>query len=447
MKKKLKLWRTIYPICFLFTMVAGFFSNLLFPAKLPFLFKDIIMAVAYFFFFTSEDWQPIMKNMKRRMGNAAWITLAVFFFWGFFQIFNPLSAGLLLGVLGFKIYYFYWPLAILGYAYVNTVEDARKLIKAVILFSIPTNLFGIYQFYAGPGFLVSTFGPGFSRAVIYAHIYGAEVGESFFRIIGTFPSTGQYTHFLVINSVLCFAYLFSARKKSERIISSVAAIITFIALLMTGSRAGIIILAFCMVAYAMLSKNSRPVIVASLIVGGTLYFGFNHLGSGVTKRFNTLKDVQNIAGRSLKTPQKMFIQMIDKFPIGQGLGSASTGAKHLPGIERRTRTYVENYPAKLQVEAGLPGVILFYSFVVALMVKWRMEWFRYMGDEMRNIAVPLTAYCFVVFTVVSVSGIIDSAPIPIFLWGFIGIVAKLADLSEYQAYVAHYGEPQLEQTQ
>ena len=115
--------------------------------------------------------------------------------------------------------------------------------------------------------------------------------------------------------------------------------------------------------------------------------------------------------------------------MGRGLGSASQASRHLGGLEASTYELTENQPSKLQSETGLVGVVLFYVFVSLLLLRWFNLWLKTMDDRVYDTGVALSAYCFIQFTVAGVFFILDSPPVPIFLWTIVGMVARLSTLT------------------
>ena len=66
-----------------------------------------------------------------------------------------------------------------------------------------------------------------------------------------------------------------------------------------------------------------------------------------------------IQERTFTTTSAMFVDYLDRYPIGIGLGAASQASRYLPGLEG-TRILVENYASKLQVETGFRGASLLW---------------------------------------------------------------------------------------
>lgn len=423
-------WRLSFPIFFLFATFDGFISNLFFPAKLPLLYKDIFLVVIYFFFFVTERTGELVSQLKGQIGNTAWFCAIAFMLIGLFQIFNPASSSILVGILGFKVMFFYWPIALLAFTYIHKPDDVRKFLMMIVIFSIPINCFGLYQFFQGPRFMVQTFGPGFAQATVIAAIE-AGTGD-FVRIIGTFASSGQFSSFLVTNSAFCLGLMLTSPSLQGRVFFSGCQVLNFLTLLATGSRGWLLILILDFLIFVVISRRSRPKMMAVFFVSFSLYFGFSFLGAGVIGRYRSLQRIEMVRHRTLETTQAMFLEILGDAPLGKGLGAGSTATRHLAGVDPLAKRYlVENYLSKLQMETGIAGVLLFYIFSILLLLRIG-RWLTFFRARNFEIAESLTAYAIVHFSLVSLFNLLDSPPTPIFLWATIGILARLSRFYEME---------------
>lgn len=401
----------------------------MYPRLLPMLLRDFLILGVYIDFFGHEPIEYLIGQVRRAIGRRAWFFASLFLFIGIMEVFNPLSSRMLVGLLGFKILFFYWPLAVLAYAYAENLDKIRRLFKTIVYFSIPINLFGLYQFWKGPEYLVNTFGQGFARAIVPAFIPNLTSEELFLRIIGTFASTGQYTAFLLINVMLCFALLFSSHEKQERYICYGCAALSFLALLATGSRAGLLVLILQAAVYVLLCRHIRRAFMAVGLIALSLYFGFGLLGKAVFMRFESVGDIQMIRNRTTETTMAMFLETLDKYPLGRGLGTASQPARHLVGEDSSGYSMVENYPSKMQTETGILGVVSLYLFLTALGIRLYRGWHRSLEGPFLELAAPITAYCLVNLVIGGLFGSLDSPPGSVFLWALVGLAAKITVLS------------------
>jgi hypothetical protein len=422
-------WRRIFPLVFLFSCVDGFISNWLYPNPWPLLYKDFLIIGVYALFITQEPAGRWMRELREQAGPAAWFFAMAFSVLALFQIFNPLSNSVLVWLMGVKILFLYWPLALLAYAYVDSLDRARGLLKAIVYFSVPISLFGLYQFSQGPEFLVSTFGPGFERATVMAWIEGIGPDDSYLRVIGTFASSGQFGSFIQLNAMLCFGLLFSATERREMLIVIGCAVLNFLALLATGSRGALVVLVIEAFVFALLCHRARQSLVVTSLIGLSLYYGFDWLGDSVFSRFESLRDVEMVRHRTVDTTSAMFAEVFTEYPFGRGLGTASVAARHLLGEDSSGWALVENYLSKLQMETGIQGVSLFYLFLGFLSFRWLWDWVAPLEGPALDLGLALAAYCLTLFIVGGLFGGLDTPPQSVFVWALIGLAARLSIVS------------------
>ena len=436
------LWKKIFPLFFLYAIVDGFVSNLLFPAKMPLLYKDFLLIFVYFIFIMNENVRHNLAELRYWMGTTVWHFGMAFMFLAILQIFNPTSPGLVLGLLGFKVLFLYWPLALLGYAYITNLDSLLKFLTIIVIASVPVNIFGLFQFVKGPEF-VTRFGAGFERAIFMADIegYTGPAIKSFFRVIGTFASTGQYSSFIVVSIMSCFALIFSFSTPAKRWVYYGCQLLNFLSLLASGSRGWLLTLLVQLIVLGMSVRRIRPVLAATFVAGLSLYGGFSWLGKAVIKRYESIGEIQMLKMRSVGMTGGMLLSYLDRYPMGKGLGAGSTASRHLAENDPMLGwTLIENYPAKLQMETGIVGVVLFYAFSIALIFRLR-RWLTLMHGKIYDITMALASHCLVHFSIVSLFNLLDIAPTAVFLWTMLGFVAKLSVLSISEQSAERGGAP------
>lgn len=423
-------WTSLFPLIYLYTVIDGFFSNLFYPAKMPYLYKDILILVTFFFFFINEHSGRWTGLLRRQLGGSVWMSAMLFLLIGFFQMFNPLSPGLLIGILGFKVIYFYWILALMAFVYFDSYEKIMKFMDRIFVFSVPVNIFGLAQYVIGPALLYQVFGPKPHVRIDIAAVGDYSYEQSFLRVIGTFGSSGQYGNFLVINAIFGFLLLFSNYiPRRKKWIYAAMQGLNFVALLASGSRSSFIFIVLTMILFYRICRQMRVGGVTLILAGLIMLGGFKLLGSRVVERYQSLGQLDQVQQRTAKVTAKMYFELLEKYPMGRGLGSASTAATHLGKFESAGFQLIENYPSKLQSEVGAAGVLCYYLFIFALTARLRDYWLRFVGPREYMLACMLASYLFVQFWVAGVFFIVDSPPVPIFLWTFVGMIARMADPS------------------
>lgn len=420
------LWRLLYPLIFIYTIIDGMVTNYFFPAKAPYIFRDVFIIIVYFFFFINERVMAFTLEINRLIGSAATLAAAAFVLLCFGQIFNPYSPGLLLGILGFRVIFIYWPLALLAYVQINSFEKLKKFMRLILFVSVPVNLFGMAQYIVGPTLLYALYGPKIERAIVLAAVGDQSLYESFLRVIGTFASTGQYGNFLALNGILGFALLFSKPLHREKMIYMACLGLNFMALLASGTRSSLVFLVLSLGLFFFLNRSARQSIFMICITGLLMAGAFRFMGGRVVERFGSLAEVDMVKERTAGSTLQMFGEYLEKFPMGKGLGAASTAAVHLGKKEASTYQFIENYVTKLQIETGLIGVILYFLFVLLLLKRWFSSWLQNFQEPSANALILISCYCCVLLTVAGVFFIVDSPPVPIFLWTLVGIAARFS---------------------
>lgn len=424
-------WQFLFPWVLLLTCFDGFIANYFYPAVFFLLLRDFFVLGVYTLAVFQGRFGSWTSELRQRIGPVPWGCAIAFLAVCVLQILNPSLPGLAVGLLGFKVTAFYWPLSILSYAYAKDLPAARQLVQRIVYLSIPINLFGLYQFWAGPYFLVDTFGPGFERATLLAHIENAANPEdTFLRVIGTFASSGQYSQFLVINSMLTLSLALTGTVPSYRLVMYGALLLNFVSLLATGSRGGVLSLGLTFLCMWALSPHIRRGVWLSLLAAGGLSLGFRWMGSAVMQRFETLADTEMIRQRTFETTPLMFTDLLRDHPLGLGLGIASSASRYLLSDEDSSGLtepfLIENHLSKLQLETGLFGVVAFYLLVLTLMLRWLRRWRTAPDAETRTFLVPLSAYCLTFMALSFIIGGFDSPPQGLFFWILVGMVARLS---------------------
>ena len=431
------LWRILFPFIFIYTIIDGMVSNMLYPAKAPYLFKDFLVLIAFFFFAISEPAGKWVGLFRQRMGSVAWMGAMLFLILGMGQIFNPISPGLLLGILGFKVIYLYWLLAVMAFVYFDSYPKAISFMRMIYYFAVPVNLFGIAQYIMGPVLIFMIYGPTPHVKMDIAAVGDFSYEESFFRVIGTFAASGQYGNFLTINGLFGFALIFSPLiKKREKMIITAAQVLNFSALLAAGSRSSFSFLILSLVIFFVLCRKARTSLL-SVALSGVLLFGtFTLLGSKVMSRYESLGHIGMVKERTAGATVKIFMNLFERYPMGKGLGSASTAATHLSKHDAMTYSLIENYPSKLQAELGVVGVIAFYMFTVGLLIRWFDVWLKGMDDTVSVVATLFFAYACTQFLIQGIFFIFDAPPVSLFIWMFVGMGARMMDWRYDAAFAA-----------
>src|SRR5215813_2018144 len=81
------------------------------------------------------------------------VPLLVFIWFGLLQVFNPASTSIWYGLMGFKMFFYYVPLAFVGYALLNSEIELRHFFTVNLVLVLIIISLGIAQSILGPSFL------------------------------------------------------------------------------------------------------------------------------------------------------------------------------------------------------------------------------------------------------------------------------------------------------
>src|SRR2546427_10481936 len=110
--------------------------------------KDVLVAVVYLSFFLAYRRKRVALFRPPFL-----VPLLLFVWFGVMQVFNPASTNIIYGVLGLKLFFYYMPLLLVSYSFLNSEKELRpfffgNLILATIIVSL-----GVVQAILGHTFL------------------------------------------------------------------------------------------------------------------------------------------------------------------------------------------------------------------------------------------------------------------------------------------------------
>lgn len=407
--------RLVYVI-FLYVCIEGLVVNVMYPNRLAYLPKDVMLLLLYI---------GMITGGQARGGTIAQLTPS---FVGFaavcaFYMAIPTPVSMMGVAVAMKQRLFYVPLVYAGYHYMRGDADIARLLRLIAWSSIPVSLFGTYLFFAGPGALTSI-------GADYSHEFfstSGAAGIAFWRVPGTFNSPGQYGAYLYNVGTLFTGFLLvTDLRRQDRLLLLGAMACLLPALLTSGSRAPLLLL---FVASGVVAVLSRKLSRAG-ILGAVVYFivvgAIGYFGAGVGDRVTSIATQENVDRFTGTFFGQLFVTQALANPGGLGLGTATVGARHFspPG----TVKLVESYLGLLATEMGLLGLVAFLVLavmVVVLLVRGR-KWMR------KAPGLPIWNALFVqsmlTLLLLPNSTGVDAIPMNLYFWFFVGLAVKMVDL-------------------
>jgi len=413
--------------------------------------KDFLVFVVYLSFFLAYRRKQVLSFRPPFL-----VPLLLFVWFGVMQIFNPASTHISYGILGFKLFFYYMPLLLVGYALINSEADLRRfcfvnLALAAIIVSL-----GIAQAILGHTFL----NPGSLADDIrdLSTIYRVSPisGAILYRPNSVFVSTGRFGNFLLVSWLLVFGFsgYLLLRHKRGRAFAFVVLALTAAALVLCSSR-GVVLwcsgsaivgsIAFLWGAPWRQREVMRVLravqrAVAGVVLGLVLLFFFfpEALLSRVafyTETLDPRSSASELQNRTWDYPLANFLGAFSypRWPYGYGIGTTSLGTQYVARFfnAKPPVVGVESGFGTLVVEMGIGGLILWLlmSFTI-LYSAWRVVK-KLKGSPWFPIAFVIFWYASLLLVPITFTGLAayEDFVLNAYLWLLLGVLFRLPSLA------------------
>lgn len=424
--------RNLVHVIFLYTCIEGLIINIWYPSRLPFLYKDFAILVLYILVFL-----PNLAKLFAPSPIVKHLSLPLLFFSGIvgFYLLLP-GVGLLGGLLAVKQKLFYIPLISIGYLFARSHDDLKRFFLLLVICGIGVAGFGIYLYFTGPEGL-TRLGAGYS-AVLWTPRYDSNV-QTFWRVPGTFTSSGQYGAYLLFNGIVTTTLLIDrSLSKRWKAVGAVSLVGTVLAMLVSGTRAPVLLLSASAALVMFLSRKFRGVMAWGLVSYVLLAFGFALLGPGIEDRVASIAAYEHVSRFQTTYFGQLFLPALLENPLGSGLGIATIAARHV--AETSEIQLIESYLGMLALETGFLGLISFLWIALAvtvLVLRVRKEIGRASENSFCD---ALAVYVLLTLAILPIATAIDHAPTNLYFWFSIGVLFKLADLEPGRRIVRNANE-------
>jgi hypothetical protein len=364
-------WREGIKVALVLAIFEGALRKWVFPGAQDLIYfaKDVFLLGAYVGFLRQR------RRLRYRPPavQPASVALMLLAALGALEIFNPNLPNLLVGVLGFKAYFFYVPLLyLLPAVFPSDVELARS-IRIYLRIAIPVGLLAVAQFLSPAGSALNTYAR--SNEPTNAITFGS---STFVRVTATFSFISGYTSYLLAMSILLLACLGAARWRFRGNLDLLAALgVTLLGMLMTGSRGPLLAFVMTLPLYwwlAIVRERQSGATLLRLLVGlGLIFIVLNQFGGEAMNAFE-----ERASGSGGEVLERMSSPFMAPFrtlpnigPFGFGIGAAHQAASALAGgpipFVWLRGLAVEVESGRIMLELGPLGFALLY-FVRLFMI-------------------------------------------------------------------------------
>jgi hypothetical protein len=340
-------------------------------SNIIYLFKDIVLVIAYLkFFLFNHKTYPLIKN---KYISITHILLFLSSIWLLFQSFNSDLGSPIIGVFGLSRYLLYVPLMwLLPYVF-DSEEDFFKFLRSYLLCLIPVCVLGIFQFYSPPTSFLNI-APGGEEA---SEALG--FGDGKIRISSVFAFPNIYTAYLIV----CFGFLLpliTGQKKQSFLWKAITFLELFLIIansFMTGSRGVLLNCVLILVGYLVIKsidnlsvtlKFLKKLTVPAIIVALLLSRYFAPAIDAFATRGGSSNEFSNRLGYALSIHAVPGKSIMDGYGTGATQGGAQPIKKLLSLPAGLTPPGAEAEIHKMTIEVGLVGVIFWYGMRIALIM-------------------------------------------------------------------------------
>ena len=239
-----------------------------------------------------------------------------------------------------------------------TGDDVYKLALWLSVLNLVAAALAGVQFFVGVE-------PFFPRNAITETIYRSKdlAGYTAYRIPSSFSSAHAYAGTMVMTiAIIGGAWIQGHYGKWQGRLMSAALFVSMLAVFMSATRLNALMLFALILTTVFTGKLPgayRFRWIVLLLVVAYLVGGDERL-----QRFRTLQDPEFLADRFAGSVNLSFMELVREYPLGNGLGGGGTSVPYFLQHRIRNVVIMENEYARILLETGLPGLVMWTLFLV-----------------------------------------------------------------------------------
>ncbi|MFL6197466.1 MAG: hypothetical protein ACJ75H_24985 [Thermoanaerobaculia bacterium] len=357
-------WRTAVQLAMVLLVFEGAIRKWLVPGAQDLIYfaKDVLLLGAYAGYFRDR---PRLRWVRLPPLPTLYGVLAFSAVLGLVQIFNPALPNLLVGIFGFKAYFFYVPLLFVLPAVFRDDASLYHFLRRYCLIAIPVGLLATAQFVAPSSSLLNTYARSGEDA--YIATFGS---SAFVRVTATFSFITGYTAYLLATAILMLCLLAAGGWRFRGHLLLFGALgLTILGMFMSGSRGPVLLIVLLFPLYwwlAVIRERGGGAVFGRLVIALSLLAGVLVLtGDQAIEAFRGraagVSDVRNRVASPLLSP---FLLLPDAGLLGFGIGSThQTAAALAPNLAPYSWLHgliVEVESGRVMLELGPIGFLLVY---------------------------------------------------------------------------------------
>jgi hypothetical protein len=153
----------------------------------------------------------------------------------------------------------------------------------------------------------------------------------------------------------------------ESLLLAAAVVASFVGVFMAAARTHMITVALIALVVTFTGGLSARQwlrwVVAVLVVGYVV------AGDARFQRFTTLQDRSMVSERISESVNDNFFDVVSQHPLGRGLAGGGTSIPYFLREDREGGTIIENEYARISLEQGLPGLVIWILFILWVLTR------------------------------------------------------------------------------
>jgi hypothetical protein len=384
------------------------------------------------------------------------IPLLIFVWFGLIQIFNPASTHIGYGLMGFKLFFYYVPLLVVGYALLNSEQELRRFFTVHIILALIIVGLGIAQSIIGPKFLNPAVPADEIRELSTLYRVSPITGAFAYRPTSVFVSTSRYANFIMVASlmVLGFSGYLLLRSKRGRLLAFIGVAVCATGAFLSASRGtfmwGLANALATSVAFIWgapwrqkeAARVFRSIQRVALATGLGIILLFATYPDALLARLAIYQETlspdspkNELVHRGWSYPVQNFVGAFnyERWPYGYGIGTTALGGQYVARFFKVKPPVVgvESGYGTLIVEMGIGGLILWLIVSFAILFSaWKVVK-KLRGSPWFPLAFVIFWYAFFLLFPATYGGIqsYEDFLMNAYLWLSLGVLFRLPTIA------------------
>lgn len=311
--------------------------------------------------YTSQLWRPLSLEQRRNVQDLRLWMIALMAWPTLLFIVFPSNTPLV-ELVGLRANIFLLPFLLFGARL--SWDDLADIALVLGVFNLAVVAVGVVEFFVG----IEPFYPVNEVTEI---IYKSKdlVGRTAYRIPATFSSAHAFAGTLVMTlPLLVGAWSQPHRQRWHGTLLAASIGVSLMGIFMAAARTHMITAAILVIVVTFSGKlGGRQWLRWAVAIG---VVGYLIAGDERLQRFTTLQDTAFLAERWGGSVNEGFFGLLGEYPLGNGLAGGGTSVPYFLREGWKAGPLMENEYARIVLEQGLPGLVLWVLFIAWVLARW-----------------------------------------------------------------------------